>query len=215
MKLRMLLPFLLLLPAWAHAQYNGPAVEACRAYAKKEFKAEDQVKDVVFDRDGALTIERYTKKVGSQFVSSVLLGNGAIVRARGPAVELSFICLLADEKRPVFFQWLGRDNAPAAVQCRRGDAKTPRPCLETLLQVAEMDLGQLYALRFQEARERDSKGSGEVAVLAYRKSNDAWRQYREAECARHRDLAPAGMNPDDYQLACTVDLTRRRALDMR
>jgi len=212
---RILFACLLLFPAWAQAQYDGPAVEACRAYAKKEFAGETQVKDVVFDRDAALTIERYTKKVGSQFVSSVLQGNGATLRGRGPAAELSFICLLADEKRPVFFQWLGRQNAPAAAQCRRGDAKSPRPCLEYLLQVAEMDLGQLYALRFQEARERDSKGSGEAAVLAYRKSNDAWRLYREVECARHRDLAPAGMSADDYQLACTVDLTRRRALDMR
>ena len=215
MKPLMVLLLLLAVPAWAHAQYSGPAVEACRALAKKDLAADGAAKEVVFDRDGGLTIERYGKKVGTQFVSSVLMGNGAIVLARHPAIELAFICLLADDQRPVFFHWLSRQHVRAATQCRRGDAPAARPCLEVLLQVAEMDLGQLYALRFQEARERDAKGGGEAAVLAYRKSNDAWRQYREAECARHRDLAPAGMSPEDYQLACTVDVTRRRALDMR
>ncbi len=206
---------LLFVPLQAGAQYDGPAVEACRGYAKKELQRDGSTKDVAFDRDASLVIERYTKKAGSQFISSVLTGNGAVVRARGPAAELSFICLLADEKRPLFFYWLARQNAPAAHQCRRSEPGAPRPCLEYLLQLAEADLTQAYALRFQEARERDSKGGGEAAVLAYRKSNDEWRQYRDAECARQRELAPAGISADDYQLACTVDLSRRRALDMR
>jgi hypothetical protein len=73
-----------------------------------------------------------------------------------------------------------------------------------LLQLAENDLGQLYAHRFQEANER-----GEEAVAAYRKANDDWRQYRDAECQRQ------GAAGDDRRLACIVDLTRRRAWDMR
>jgi hypothetical protein len=32
---------------------------------------------------------------------------------------------------------------------------------------------------------------------------------------RRRDLAPQGVAADDYQLACMVELTRRRGLDMR
>jgi hypothetical protein len=83
-------------------------------------------------------------------------------------------------------------------------------CLETLLQVAERDLSDVYAHRFQEANER-----GEPSLAAYRKSNDEWREYRDAECARRRELAPSGVSPDDYEAACRVELTRRRALDMR
>jgi hypothetical protein len=41
----------------------------------------------VFERDSELNIDRYTAKVGSQFVSSLLYGNGAIVYGDGvPAV---------------------------------------------------------------------------------------------------------------------------------
>jgi hypothetical protein len=73
-----------------------------------------------------------------------------------------------------------------------------------LQQIAESELGQIYAVRFQEANER-----GEAAVATYRKANDEWRQYRDAECQRQGDAGA------DRQLACIVDLTRRRAWDMR
>src|SRR5262249_9464467 len=78
----------------AAAQYSGPGVETCLAYARKDVAQWGTEKaSVVFDRDANLTIERYTRKVGSQFVSSLLLGNGAIVSPKGVAVEMTFICL--------------------------------------------------------------------------------------------------------------------------
>ena len=201
---------LFLLALWAGsalAQYDGPAVESCRAYAARESKH-----PIVFERDRFLLIERYTRKIGSQFVSSVLTGNGAVLYPGAPSAELSFLCLLADEKRPVFFNWLPRANAPALEQCQRSEdlrAKS-HSCLEFLLRTAEQDLSLVYAYRFQEANER-----GQNALAAYRKSNDEWRQYRAAECARRRDLAPTGVSPEDFELGCVVELTRRRALDMR
>jgi uncharacterized protein YecT (DUF1311 family) len=208
-----LLFLLALLPAVAaHGQYAGPAVESCRAYAAQELKRNGgQAKAVVFESDRHLLIGRYTAKVGSQFVSSVLTGNGAVVYAGVPSAELSFICLLADEKRPVFFNWLPRQDTAALSQCTRDAALRGKPlaCLQTLLQVAEADLGQLYANRFQEANER-----GEAALAAYRKSNDEWRQYRDAECQRRRDVGTAAA-AEERELACIVDLTRRRAQDMR
>jgi uncharacterized protein YecT (DUF1311 family) len=200
------------------AQYKGPAVEACRAYAKREMaKDGNKAKDVVIERDQHLALERQTRKLGSQSVSWVMTGNGAVVLDNAPSAELSFICLLADERRPVFFEWLARPNAPALTQCRRDEAlrAKPRPCLEVLLQVAENDLMQIYALHFQDARERDHGAGNESAITSFRKANDEWKQYRDAECARRRDHAPQGVAPDDYQMACVVDLTRRRALDMR
>ena len=197
----------------AFAQYSGPAVQACLDYAKREQKQSGgSARDVVFERDQNLLIERYTRKLGSQFVSSILTGNGAVVYDGAPGAELSFICLLADEKRPLFFQWLARPNAPAAMQCIRHPEmqKNARPCLDLLLRVAEQDLTIVYADRFQEATQR-----GEAALAAFRKSNDEWKQYRDAECARRRDFAPAGVAPEDYAVACSVELVRRRALDMR
>jgi len=191
----------------ALAQYSGPAVQSCLEYAKRE-----QKQNIVFERDQNLQIERYTRKLGSQFVSSILSGNGAVVYDGAPSAELSFVCLLADDKRPVFFQWVARPNAPAAMQCLRHPdlQKTPRACFDLVLRIAEQDLTIAYADRFQEANQR-----GESALAAFRKANDEWKQYRDAECARRRDFAPSGVSPDDYAVACSIDLTRRRALDMR
>ena len=198
----------------ASAQYAGPAVEACREYAKKEELRYNKVaREIVFERDQALGIERYTRKLGTQFVSSVLTGNGVVVLQGAPSAELSFVCLLADERHPVFFYWLPRHNTTAVGQCKRSGSL--RACLDLLNQVAEADLAQVYALRFQEARQRDFDAKNEEAVNLYRRANEQWLQYREAECQRQRSLTPQGIEADDYQLACNVDLTRRRALDMR
>ena len=213
MRSSFLLLLLLFFVLPALAQYEGPAVEACRAYAKKELERDGtRASSVLLERDSSLAIERHTRKVGSQSISSILTGNGAVVLKDAPSIELSFICLLADDKRPVFFNWLPRQNVPALAQCRRSEevrAQT-QSCLELLLRTAEMDLTGIYALRFQEANER-----GEQALAAYRKSNDEWRQYRDAECSRRRGFTPAGVSAEDYHIACAVELTRRRALDMR
>jgi uncharacterized protein YecT (DUF1311 family) len=202
----------------AFAQYSGPAVDTCLAYAKSEAKRDGtSAKDIVFERDHNLMIERATRKLGNQFVSSILRGNGAVVLDNAPSAELSFMCMLADDKRAVFFEWLPRNNASAMAQCTRDDAlrAKPRACLETLLGVAETDLMQAYSAQFQEARERDYKAGNEAAVNTFRKANEEWRQYRDAECQRRRDNTPKGAAADDFQLACAVELTRRRALDMR
>jgi len=105
----------------------------------------------------------------------------------------------------------------ALVQCTRDNSlrDKPRPCLELILRVAESDLTQVYAERFQSARERDVKAGNEAAGDAFRKANEEWRQYRDAECERRRDQAPKGVAAEDQELACVVELTRRRALDMR
>ena len=199
------------------AQYRGPAVESCRAYAKRETEREGtRAKDVVFDQDPSLSLDRYTRKVGNQLVSSILTGNGAVVLAGTPSAELSFICLLADDKRAVFFSWLPRRNPSAFSQCTRDEVlrKDPSDCLKTLLLVAETDLTQAYASVFHAARQRDGAGA-EPHTDVFRKSNDEWKRYRDAECARQRDAAPQGATPESHDLACRVDLTRRRLVDMR
>ena len=189
------------------AQYAGPGVETCRSHAEREIRKESHaVTALVFDRDRHLNIERYTRKLGSQFVSSLLFGNGAIVYAKAPAVELNFLCLLADEKRAVFFHWTPRLDASVLAQCRRG-AGDAGGCLDALLQVAEQDLTPAYAQRFQEARGLDASRKNEDSITAFRKAADAWRAYRDAECARR--------GAGDERKACMVELTRRRALDLR
>jgi uncharacterized protein YecT (DUF1311 family) len=216
--MRFALVLLLLCATSALAQYKGPAVDACLAFAKREAEREGtRAKDIVFERDQNLIIDRYTKKIGTQFVSSILRGNGAVVLDNAPSAELSFICMLANDKQAVFFEWLPRANASAMAQCMRDEnlRGKVRPCLQNMLNVAEIDLLQVYAARFQEARERDQSAGKDVAADTFRKANEEWHQYRDAECSRRRDQAAQGISPDDVQLACVVELTRQRALDMR
>ena len=193
----------------AVAQYTGPGVQACRTYAERDVRKNSaNVQSVVFEQDRELNIDRHTAKVGSQFVSSLLYGNGAIVYGGGvPAVEMTFLCMLADDKRAVFFYWFPRRDAPALAQCRRGGGAAASQCLETLLNVAEQELVELYSRYTVDARQADAKAGNENASNTFRRSGDTWRAYRDAECGRR----PAG----DERKACMVELTRRRALDLR
>lgn len=203
-----LLVLLLFLPLAAPAQVAGPAVEACRAYGERGLKhGGADVKALVIDRDGALHIERAARKLESQPVSSILSGNGAIVRAAGPAVELSFVCLLASQRQALFFHWVPRNAAPSLAQCKRGAA--PGDCLQLLLELAERDLIEVAAFRFQASLEADARAGNENASNTYRNAAAAWRAYRDAECARR------GAGGSDEWRGCMVDLTRRRYLDLQ
>jgi len=206
----------LLLPAAALAQVSGPALEACRDYAKRELTRDGaQFQDLVFDADRDLLLERATRKLGKQFVASILSGNGAVVYETAPSVELSFVCLLASEQKPVFFYWVPRRQRSALAQCTRSAALRagPRACLEGLLGLEERALGEVYAIRLQEARSGDAAAGNERAYEAYSRSNKAWLEYRDAECARRGVAAAAG--PDDARLACMIELSRLRVAEMR
>lgn len=206
--MRRLLLALLCMPAAAWSQYSGPAVETCRAYAQQEHaRGAVPGTSVVFDNDRHLGIDRYTKKLGSQAVASLLYGNGAIAPRKGQAVEMSFVCLLADEKRALFFYWIPRMDAASLAQCTRGPKENAAECIDSLLQVIEQDLTQAYAARFQEARDADARSGNEAESNALREANKAWLAYRDAECARRA----AG----DARKACVADLSRRRLIDVR
>jgi len=208
----------LLLPGAALAQVSAPALDACRDYAKRELARDGaQFQDLVFDADRDLLLERAARKPGKQLVASILSGNGAVVYETAPSVELSFVCLLAGDKRPLFFYWVPRRQRSALAQCTRSAALRagPRACLEGLLQLEERSLGEVYALRLQEARSRDAAAGHEQAYGAYRRSNEAWLQYRDAECARRSAGAAAGRDPDDTRLACMIELSRLRVAEMR
>jgi uncharacterized protein YecT (DUF1311 family) len=205
-------------PAAALADATDAALLACRAHAQRELARDAQVSAKVdLDRDRDLVLQRYAGRVGSQRVSEILSGNGAVVYRATPAIELSFICLLAANKRPLFFYWLPRRDASALAQCTRDTPPDagPRPCLETLLALEERELAQLYAARLHQARERDAAAGGTQAYQAYEASNNAWREYRDAECARRSAHAAAGREPADVLLACRIELSRLRVAEMR
>lgn len=195
----------LLAPQASLAQDTKPALEACRALAATEQRASgNKPASIELHADRALGADRARRKLGSQAVSLVLSGNGIIAADSGPATAMSFVCLLANERRAVYFHWTPRYDAPALEVC----ARDTDVCLDTLLQVAEADLTQAYAARFQQARDADAKTGKEAAADTFRRSNQAWLAYRDAECARQ------GGDPRARK-ACVIDLTRRRLHDVR
>lgn len=94
---------LLAAAAPALAQYEGPGFSACMQYGEQQLMRDGTIRSVVFINDRDTVIEKYTENVGSQFVSSILTGTASIERNAGQARKLRYICLLADEKTPVFF----------------------------------------------------------------------------------------------------------------
>jgi hypothetical protein len=94
--------------ASARAGYDGPGVETCRSFGAAAFARDERgFRTLALVNDDDLIIERYTDQVGSQFVSSVLTGR-ATVTAEAGARAIRFLCLLADDKRAVFFYPLPR-----------------------------------------------------------------------------------------------------------
>ena len=210
---RLLLPFALLGASGAAlAQYKGPGVAVCRSFAEAQLmKTGTDLKQVVFDADADLAIERVTQKLGSQFISSLLRGNGAVIYASGTSFEISFTCLLASGKRAVFFDWTPRYDASPLSHCRRAAPATQsvRACLEELLFATESELGKVTAQRFQEAREMDTTGALGRAEQAYQASLDAWKAYRDQECSRRRIYASEAAHAADERLSCMVEIARQ------
>jgi uncharacterized protein YecT (DUF1311 family) len=193
------------------------ALEACRMYAKRELaRGGAAPKDVVFDRDHALSLERDARDIGAQPISASLSGRGALLYGATPSIELEFVCLLAGDTRPVFLHWAPRRDAATLTRCSRAGAppEAKRRCAEALLSLEESDLTQAAALRFQESRETDTTAGNERASDAYRAASLAWRAYRDAECARRASAPPPGAEAELLRLSCMVDLTRQRVRDL-
>ncbi|MEW5864747.1 MAG: lysozyme inhibitor LprI family protein [Pseudomonadota bacterium] len=193
--------------ATAIAQAPEAVLDSCRAYAQAEAeKAGTAAATVRLDREG-LHVERHARRVGSQPVSALAFGTGAIVYPQGVPIEFSFVCLATGDGRALFFHWTPRPDAPPLAQCRR--AAAPAQCLDALLVAAEQDLVQLYAKQLVDSRQADVAAGNELASRAFRASADAFLAYRDAECARR---GAAGSEPHK---ACLVELTRRRAQDLQ
>lgn len=87
-----------------------------------------------------------------------------------------------------------------------------QPCLDRLLEEAEAALETAVSAAEAAARELDdltSSRAGNARKLAA--SQEAWRAYVDAECARRRAALEPGTGAGDVQLACRIELTEARA----
>ena len=87
------------LPAAAQ-DYQGPAVDACARLVRAELTQNGMA--VASVRLVQNDIEKYTRNVGTQFVSSVLTGLVHIDLPDGKVRQARYLCLVADDRTPVF-----------------------------------------------------------------------------------------------------------------
>jgi len=208
-------PRLVLFAAWAAtAAFPAAAtdvhggLEGCRGLAERELRREMPAASVVLERGGQLHLDTRRRNAGRQPVAAVLSGQGALTLPGSVATEVEFVCLLGADRQALFFYWLPRRDAPALAQCRRSTGLDIGECLDVLQRLADDELARGYGERLEQARQRDAATGGETHAERFRRSAAAWRAYRDAECARRGDDEIA-------RRACYVELTRRRALDLR
>jgi hypothetical protein len=80
--------------------YQGPAVDACARLARAELTQTGM--EVASLKLVQNDIEKYTRNVGAQFVSSILTGLVHIDLPDGKARQARYLCLVADDRTPVF-----------------------------------------------------------------------------------------------------------------
>ena len=171
---------------------TAPAVEACRAYALKELQRDGtSANAVVFERDQNL-MHRALHAQGRQPVrvarSSPATARWCSTTRRAPSSRSS-ACSPTRSGRCSSPGCRGRtrrrSRSARATTALRGKA---RDCLELLL----LDRRAAISRRSTPIASRRRTSAARSAVAAYRKANDEWRQYRDAECARRRESITAG-----------------------
>lgn len=198
----------------AAAQYDGPGFRTCEAYANRQLASGNaSIARVVLVNDRETVLDRYTAKVGSQFVSSVLSGNGLLRLKDGAVAGVRYVCLLASDKQAVFFRAEPR-QVGALEQCRAetADAGDLGACLQRLLDGAQGRLDAAESHVRQEAQALDRRSGRTRAAASFDEGERAWRAWRDGACAYRREAAVAAEgNGEHVYRACQADLTRRRA----
>jgi hypothetical protein len=176
-----------------------PTAEALRARA-------GPIETIALAPLAATRIERRPMRAGSQRLGALVAGR-AIVRREGAAGELRYWCLIGEDGRAVFVDVEPADAAGVLAECD-ASGRDRGVCLADLLRGAEAALAEAEAAAIRWARARGAgKARADIDEPALT-SIGAWRIYRDAECARRRDLVPTG--GEDGVRACRVDLTRER-----
>lgn len=191
-----------LAPDAAVAACTGPVTLALRA-------SDPDLASVDLAPAAASRIERRQAAVGRQPVAVVVAGGGAAGTA-GVTRPVRYLCLLDPRGRAVFVDVAAGDDAAAYAGCP-GSVPARRACLADHLRAAE------WALADEEAAALKRGGSMRSAARSALEeplatSIGAWRIYRDAECARRTQAAPA--ESAELATACRVGLTRARVAEL-
>jgi uncharacterized protein YecT (DUF1311 family) len=190
------------------------AVRACEAPAAVALRSRDSgFRAVTLHPAAASRVERRAFRVGSQEVGTLVAGHGSARGSGAASGEFRYLCLIGPDGQALFVDVETADGAAALAECDApARASSPRlACARDLLREAELALAVAEARAIAAAREgrpRDALAEVEQPVVA---SIGAWRVYRDAECARRRDV---GWLPTELHEACRVSLTRQRVAEL-
>ena len=97
----------LILPSRANAQSPDPTVKSCQTYARELYREVKEIRQIQLIDDAKTRRDRFENKVGSQFISTEVMGNGRLMTQKGWQ-NFSYLCLLESETKALYFRILSR-----------------------------------------------------------------------------------------------------------
>lgn len=101
----------LVVPSVAIAQAPDPTVDptvqSCQTYARDLYRQVKEIRQIQLIDDAKTRRDRFENKVGSQFISTEVMGSGRLMTQKGWQ-NFSYLCLLESESKALYFRILSR-----------------------------------------------------------------------------------------------------------
>lgn len=188
-------------------------LSTCAQFANKRYQAR-QAKhfEKITLHPQNLVVEKLNGKMGSQYISKVLSGNGVLQLKGTEPLNIQFTCLLENDRKTVFFHATPKTIASATVDpVRVCEEQAPTigeavPCLEKTLKQEEQTLDGLE----KKFKSRGNKDAKQLLGL----SGQQWKRYRDSECLRRLAIRARGNHPDITEYECKIHKTLERIGDL-
>lgn len=188
-------------------------LSTCAQFANKRYhagQAEHFEKITLLPQN--VVVEKLNGKMGSQYISKVLSGNGILKLKNAEPLGIQFTCLMENDQKTVFFHAnpkAGLNPASDPVKACEENASTMGeaiPCLEKALKNEEQKLVGL---------EKNIKAHGNSsAKQLLGLSGVQWKRYRDSECLRRLAFSVGGNHPDITEYECRINKTKERIQDL-
>lgn len=193
------------------------SLTTCESYANALYKAwkTPEFQQVSLFPE-TVSEDKFEGKVGSQFVSTVLSGNGLVKSTNGQTQDIQYTCLLENDRKAVFFHAMEPKAITSLERCSIG-VKTigeSIPCLRETLEREEARLAELQAKTTVQTKKVDQQWPDVKAGQAFVLSTADWKQYRDQECERRDKYRTGGNHPDITLFECQIQKTRQRIQDL-
>lgn len=191
---------------------------SCQRYATQWYQQEnpDTFQSITLSKQD-LNEEKYEGKVGTQFVSTLLSGQGTLHYKGESPSPVQFTCLLENDQKAVFFHTTESQKPDAAKTCwanfQPGDWSGLQNCLKQALNQEETQLKDLQTQATTWAQKVDERWQQAQAKSKLTQSVTQWQNYRDQECDRQDAFRTGGNHPDVSRLECLLRKTEQRIQD--